>query len=175
MQCGGWTIDWQGKTGEVTSGGTTILAAIKDALGGTGEVTYSADGSAAAGADATVVVVGEAPYAEGSGDDAELELATEDLATLRQANEAGAPVILVLLSGRPLILNEALPLADAVVAAWLPGTEGAGVADVLFGDHQPTGKLSFTWPKTVDQHPINVGDTDGKPAFAFGFGLAYGE
>jgi beta-glucosidase len=80
---------------------------------------------------------------------------------------------LVVLSGRPLMLGEAFDAADAVVAAWLPGTEGGGVADVLFGDHAPTGKLSFTWANSVDQQPINAGDAEYKPKFEFGYGLTY--
>ncbi|HMP08257.1 MAG TPA: glycoside hydrolase family 3 C-terminal domain-containing protein, partial [Lacipirellulaceae bacterium] len=164
--------EWQGQAGEVTTGGTTILAALRDAAGDA-EVTYSADGAGAAGADVAVVVVGELPYAEGVGDNAELTLSDEDLAVVRRVQEAGVPIVLVVLSGRPLILGEALEAADAVVAAWLPGTEGAGVADVLVGDYAPTGKLSFTWPRSVDQHPINVGDEDYDPLFPFGFGLTY--
>jgi len=86
---------------------------------------------------------------------------------------AGIPVVVVLISGRPLILGPILDRADAIVAAWLPGTEGQGVADVLFGDYAPTGKLSFTWPKSVKQIPINVGDGNYDPQFPFGFGLTY--
>jgi beta-glucosidase len=175
IQCGGWTIDWQGKPGPVTTGGTTILAAIKHAVGDAGEVVSSVDGSNAGDVDAAIVVVGELPYAEGAGDDADLALSEADLAAVRRAKEAGAPVVLVVLSGRPLILGEALDDADAVIAAWLPGTEGGGVADVLFGDARPVGKLSFTWPRSVDQHPINAGDAGKEPAFPLGFGLAYGE
>ncbi|HYO25203.1 MAG TPA: glycoside hydrolase family 3 protein, partial [Lacipirellulaceae bacterium] len=174
IQCGGWTIEWQGKAGNVTPGGTTILAAIRQAAG-SADVTHSADGSGAVGADVAVVVVGELPYAEGVGDDPDLALADEDLATIRRAKEAGVPVVLVLLSGRPLILGEALELSDAIVAAWLPGTEGQGVADVLFGDSQPAGKLSFTWPRSVDQQPINAGEPGSDPLFPFGFGLTYGK
>jgi len=89
------------------------------------------------------------------------------------AKKAGLPVVLVIVSGRPLILGDALENSDAIVAAWLPGTEGGGVADVLFGDYKPTGKLSFTWPRSMDQIPINVGDATYDPLFAFGFGLTY--
>jgi beta-glucosidase len=174
MQCGGWTIDWQGKTGEVTPGGTTILAALRQAVDDASNVTYADDGGDAAGADVAVVVVGETPYAEGFGDDADLALASDDLATIRRVKETGVPVVLVVLSGRPLVLGDAAGLADAIVAAWLPGTEGAGVADVLVGDFAPTGKLSFTWPTSVDQHPINVGDEGKPPAYEFGHGLTYG-
>jgi beta-glucosidase len=172
MQCGGWTIDWQGKAGNVTTGGTTILAAVRHAVGDA-KVTHSVDASDVAGADVAIVVVGEQPYAEGYGDDPDLSLDEADLATIRRVKEAGVPMVLVVLSGRPLILGDALDAADAVVAAWLPGTEGAGVADVLFGDVAPTGKLSFTWPRSVEQEPINVGDAEYDPLFPFGFGLTY--
>ena len=171
-QTGGWTIQWQGKSGPNTTGGTTILAAIKAAARG-GEVTFSADGSGAAGADVGVVVVGETPYAEFLGDRTDLTLAKEDLAAIANVKSAGIPVVVVVVSGRPMILGEAATQADALVAAWLPGTEGQGVADVLFGDYKPTGKLSFTWPRSMDQIPINVGDAKYDPLFPYGFGLTY--
>jgi len=171
-QCGGWTIDWQGKSGPIVPGGTTILAALKAAAKG-GEVTFSADGTGATGADVAVVVVGEKPYAEFFGDREDLALDKDDLAAIANVKKAGIPVVVVVVSGRPLILGDALGQADAVVAAWLPGTEGQGVADVLFGDYKPTGKLSFTWPRTMAQIPINVGDAAYDPQFPFGFGLTY--
>lgn len=172
-QCGGWTIDWQGKSGAVTTGGTTILQALKNTVSRRTRVTFSKDGSGARGADVGVVVVGETPYAEGVGDREDLSLDTEDAATIERMKEAGIPVVVVLISGRPLIVNEALARADAFVAAWLPGTEGQGVTDVLFGDYRPTGKLSFTWPRTNAQIPINVGDSDYNPLFPYGFGLTF--
>jgi beta-glucosidase len=171
-QCGGWTIDWQGKSGPIVPGGTTILAAIKAAAKG-GEVTFAKDGAGAAGADVGVVVVGEKPYAEFFGDREDLSLDKEDLAAIANVKKAGIPVVVVVVSGRPLVLGEALTQADALVAAWLPGTEGQGVADVLFGDYKPTGRLSFTWPRSMAQIPINVGDAAYDPQFAYGFGLTY--
>ena len=174
-QCGGWTIKWQGQSGDVTPGGTTILKAIKDAVGAGTQVTFSADGTGADGADVGVVVIGETPYAEGNGDDADLALDDQDVAAVRNMHAAGIPVVVVLVSGRPLILGEVLDEANAMVAAWLPGTEGEGVADVLFGDYPPTGKLSFSWPRSLDQIPINVGDQPYDPLFPYGFGLKYGE
>jgi beta-glucosidase len=171
-QSGGWTIDWQGKSGPIVPGGTTILAALKAAAKG-GEVTFSKDGSGAAGADVGVVVVGETPYAEFKGDREDLSLDKEDLAAIANVKKAGIPVVVVVVSGRPLILGEALTQADALVAAWLPGTEGQGVADVLFGDYKPSGKLSVTWPRAMAQIPINVGDADYDPQFPYGFGLTY--
>lgn len=172
-QAGGWTIQWQGKSGANTTGGTTILAAIKKAAGPGTQVTFSADGTGAAGADVAVVVVGETPYAEFFGDRADLSLAAEDRTAIANAKAAGVPVVTVVVSGRPLILGDAVGQSDALVAAWLPGTEGDGVADVLFGAYKPTGKLSFTWPRSMDQIPVNVGDKNYDPLFPFGFGLTY--
>jgi beta-glucosidase len=174
IQCGGWTISWQGKTGPVTRGGTTILAALRLAVGGDSLITHSADGSAAAGADSVVVVVGERPYAETMGDRQDLSLPAEDLNVLRKAREAGVPTVTVVLSGRPVLLGPVLESSDAVIAAWLPGTEGQGLADILFGDFKPTGKLPHTWPRSMDQVPCNVGDSSAKePLFPYGFGLSY--
>lgn len=173
IQCGGWTIEWQGAVGPVTSGGTTILAGIRTAVGDGAKVSYSADGSGAEGADVAIVVVGERPYAEGSGDNGRLLLPKEDQETFERVQAAGVPIVLVLLSGRPLMIGDDLESSNAVVAAWLPGTEGEGVADVLFGDYAPTGKLSVTWPRSVDQEPINVGDEPYDPAYPYGFGLSY--
>jgi len=170
-QCGGWTISWQGESGTPTTG-TTILAALR-AAAGEGRVTYAKDGTGAAGADVGVVVVGETPYAEFKGDRDDLALAQEDLDAIANVKKAGIPVVVVVVSGRPVILGEALAMADAVVAAWLPGTEGQGVADVLFGDYKPTGKLSFSWPRSMAQVPINAGDATYDPLFPYGFGLTY--
>ena len=113
-----------------------------------------------------VVVVGEKPYAEMMGDRKDLHLAAEDVALIKQAKQAGVPLVTVLLSGRPLILGEALDASDAFVAAWLPGTEGLGVTDVLFGDHKPSGKLSRAWPADTTASSAQAG-------FSFGFGLTY--
>ncbi len=136
-------------------------------------MTHSKDGTGAAGADVAVVVIGETPYAEGVGDREELSLAPEDVAAVDNLKRAGVPVVAVLVTGRPLIIEPVLAACDAVVAAWLPGTEGQGVADVLFGDHRPTGKLSFSWPRTNAQLPVNVGDRPYDPLFKYGYGLTY--
>ncbi|MBN8460369.1 MAG: glycoside hydrolase family 3 C-terminal domain-containing protein [Verrucomicrobia bacterium] len=174
MQCGGWTIDWQGKRGEVTTGGTTLLQAIRKAAGPDAKVTHDKDGSGAAGADVAVVVVGERPYAEMEGDTVSPQLADEDAAVIATAKSAGVPVVAVILSGRPILLGSALDKADAVLAAWLPGTEGGGVADVIFGDHAPTGKLSFTWPRSASQIPVgHRKEPVENPLFPLGFGLGY--
>jgi beta-glucosidase len=169
-QCGGWTVQWQGASGPITEG-TTILEAIRGAVSEGTEVTFAADGSGAEGADVAIVVVGETPYAEMMGDRTDLSLTAEDQAAVRNASAAGVPVVLVVVSGRPLILGDALEQSAAVVAAWLPGSEGEGVTDVLFGDHPPVGKLPFTWPRSVDQLPLNHGDEPYDPLFPFGFGL----
>lgn len=172
-QCGGWTIEWQGKSGDVTTGGTTILQAIRNTVSKQTKVTYTRDGTNASGAQVGVVVIGETPYAEGVGDRDDLSLAAEDAAAVENLKRAGLPVVAVLVTGRPLILEPILAKCDAVVAAWLPGTEGQGVADVLFGDYRPTGKLSFTWPRTNAQIPVNVGDRPYNPLFRYGYGLTY--
>lgn len=172
IQSGGWTIDWQGKPGAVTTGGTTIFEAIRSAAPRT-HVTYSADGRGAAGADAAIVVIGEEPYAEMMGDRLDLTLDPEQTAIVKRVAATGVPTVVVLISGRPLIIDEALDAADAFVAAWLPGTEGDGVADILFGRYAPTGTLSFTWPRSLDQLPMNVGDRGYDPLFPLGFGLTY--
>jgi beta-glucosidase len=177
MQAGGWTVYWQGLRvkgkPDAVIPGTTILAGIRAAVSPGTEVTYSKDGSGAEGADAVVVVVGEEPYAEFEGDRVDLSLAQADKDAIAAARKAGKPLVVVLLSGRPLVVSDEIAAADAFVAAWLPGTEGAGVADVLFGDHKPTGKLPMSWPRTNAQLPINVGDPGYDPLFAYGYGLTY--
>jgi beta-glucosidase len=171
-QCGGWTNTWQGRSGTPTQG-TTILAAIEQAVTPKTVVSYARDGSGAAGADAAVVVIGEAPYAEFLGDRTELSLEPEDAETVARVKAAGVPTVVVLLSGRPLVLGETLGHADAFVAAWLPGTEGNGVADGLFGDRPPTGRLPFSWPRSNEQLGLHAGDAGFDPLFPFGFGLRY--
>jgi beta-glucosidase len=171
-QCGGWTISWQGNTGTVTSGGTTILAGIRQAAGANQQITFSPDGSGIEGADTVIVVVGETPYAEMKGDRKDLRLKEADQALIQNAKLTGAPVVTVLLSGRPLIVGDALDASDAFVAAWLPGTEGEGVADVLFGNYKPTGKLPRIWPRSNDS--LTSATPTDKAQFPFGFGLTYG-
>ncbi len=172
-QCGGWTIEWQGKTGPVTTGGTTVLAAIKKAVSPKTEVTFSADGSGAEGATVGVVVIGETPYAEMQGDRTDLSLAKEDVQAVATMKKAGIPVVVILISGRPMLIHDVLGNADAFVAAWLPGTEGDGVADVLFGAYKPSGKLSFSWPRSMDQVTVHAGDANYNPLFKVGYGLSY--
>ncbi len=173
MQCGGWTISWQGGSGEVIKGGTTILAAIRQTVAQGVEVAFSPDGKDLKNADAIIAVVGESPYAETKGDRSDLRLAPEDAGLVAKAKQTGAPLVTVLLSGRPLILGSALEASDAFVAAWLPGTEGQGVADVLFGDYKPTGKSPRTWPSSNGHLSSKNDDAGAKPAFSYGFGLSY--
>jgi beta-glucosidase len=171
-QCGGWTITWQGSSGRITTG-TTILEALRATVFAGTEVTFSRDGSGAGGAEVGVVVIGETPYAEFRGDREDLSLDAEDVAAVRAVWRSGVPTVVVLVSGRPLILGSVLAEADALVAAWLPGTEGQGVADVLFGDYAPSGRLSHSWPRSMAQVPINLGDPGYDPLFPYGYGLTY--
>jgi beta-glucosidase len=171
IQCGGWTIAWQGRPGEVTKGGTTILDAIRKTVSPDTQVTFSPNAADAKGADAALVVIGEMPYAEMKGDRKDLRLAPEDVALVEAAKRTGIPVVTVLLSGRPLILGGALDASDGFVAAWLPGTEGQGVADVLFGDYKPAGKLPCPWLASMDE--LTRPSAGLKPLFDYGFGLTF--
>jgi beta-glucosidase len=171
-QCGGWTVGWQGHLGAVTPG-TTLYSAIEQTVGGGAKVTISRDASSAGSADAVVVVVGETPYAEMSGDSKDLALSGADRAAIANARKSGKPVVTVLLTGRPLLVEDWLPMTDALLVAWLPGTEGEGVVDVIFGDYKPTGKLPHSWPRSLKQVPINFGDASYDPLFKYGFGLSY--
>ncbi|RMG73113.1 MAG: beta-glucosidase [Chloroflexi bacterium] len=173
IQSGGWTIEWQGGTGDITPG-TTILEGIQAVVSDNTEVVYAPDGDFGdETASVGIVVVGERPYAEGRGDDADLELSASDIETIAAMQEAVDQVIVVIISGRPLMITDYIDDWDAVVAAWLPGTEGAGVADVLFGIQPFTGKLPVTWFASVDQLPL--GSSDEAPLFPFGWGLTTGE
>ena len=169
-QAGGWTVAWQGLSGAIIPG-TTILEGIRQ-VAPDARVTYSEDASApTAGNDVGIVVVGETPYAEGFGDvggpqwqddgvprePKTMRLNDADRATVDRVCGAIDCVVLVV-SGRPMVLTDQLAKMDALVASWLPGSEGEGVADVLFGHRPFTGRLPMTWPRTVDQEPINVGD-----------------
>jgi beta-glucosidase len=172
-QSGGWTITWQGGSGAITPG-TSILQGLRSAVVSPGEVTYDREGDGISNAyQVAVAVVGETPYAEGQGDRRQgMGLDQEDLATLSRLRASGVPVVVVLVSGRPMDIASELPNWNALLAAWLPGTEGNGVSDVLFGDYRPTGKLPMTWMQSASQQPINTGD--GKQAlFSQGFGLSY--
>lgn len=171
-QCGGWTITWQGESGPLTKG-TTIYEAIQVAVSSFTNVTYSKDGTGAKGANVGIVVVGETPYSEMLGDKESLKLDKKDLKAIENIRKAGVPVVVVVVSGRPLIIENEVENWDGLIAAWLPGSEGKGVTDVLFGDYNPTGRLSISWPRSMDQIPINFGDDNYDPLFEYGFGLSY--
>ncbi len=171
-QCGGWTISWQGGNGNITVG-TDILTGIQN-LAETSEVIYSPSGDFTEPVDIAVVVVGEkVPYAEGAGDRSDLNLDDEDINLINKIKEQGIPTIALLVSGRPLIISEMLPYTDATLAVWYPGTEGEGIAEVLFGDFEPSGQLTHSWPKNMGQIPINFGDEDYDPLFDYKHGLQY--
>ena len=123
-QCGGWTIEWQGKSGNVTTGGTTVLTAIKHAVAEGTQVTFSKDGTGAAGANVGIVVIGETPYAEGVGDSGDLALAKEDVEAIRNMKAAGIPVVVVLFSGRPLIIGDVFDQSSAVCRRLAPRHRG---------------------------------------------------
>ncbi|MCL7044615.1 hypothetical protein MKW94_020876 [Papaver nudicaule] len=174
LQCGGWTITWQGLEGNNITAGTTILNAIASTVEPSTEIVYKANPEAdfvkSNNFSYAVVVIGEQPYAETAGDNLNLTIPEPGLSTMK--NVCGSiKCVVVLISGRPLVIEPYLSDVDALVAAWLPGSEGQGVTDVLYGDYGFTGKLSRTWFKTVDQLPMNYGDEHYDPLFPFGFGL----
>jgi beta-glucosidase len=188
-QAGGWTITWQGQSGTFTRG-TTILQGMRQVAPGA-KITYSQDASAPmTGSDVGVVVVGETPYSEGFGDvggpqwaydpsdkniprePKTMELKAQDQAAIDKVCTALPKCVVLVVSGRPQIVTDQLREIDGLVASWLPGTEGEGVADVLFGRRGFTGQLSLSWPRTAAQEPINVGDASYNPLFPFGWGLS---
>jgi len=175
LLCGGWTIAWQGQAGNITPG-TSVLAGIRAAVSEGTTVHYDSaaefDTADALGggtaADVGIVVLSEEPYAEGVGDRGDLHLQEADVALLERVRSRCKKLVVILISGRPLIVTEHLTQWDAFVAAWLPGTEGDGIAQVLFGDYPFTGKLPYAWPSSMDQIPRKAGD---EPLFPFGYGL----
>ncbi|CAN6322606.1 unnamed protein product [Urochloa humidicola] len=174
-QCGGWTIKWQGEAGNNLTGvGTTILEAVKKAVSKGTAVEYAErpdkDDLAKEEYEYAVVAVGEPPYAETAGDNQNLTIPAPGPEVIKDVCGVVKCVVL-LVSGRPLVVEPYVDYMDALVAAWLPGTEGQGVTDVLFGDYGFTGKLPRTWFKSVDQLPMNYGDKRYDPLFPFGYGL----
>ena len=183
LQAGGWTITWQGQEGKVMPG-TTILEGIKQLVAPKTQIVYDrfalfedikgTQGSLAK-ADVGIVVVAEKPYAEGVGDEADPKLSATDITVIEKMRQRSQKLIVILMSGRPIEITDQLPSIDALVAAWLPGTEGNGVADMLFGDYQFTGKLPFTWQRWNTQLPFNFAKLPKQgcdaPLFSYGFGL----
>ena len=166
--CGGWTLGWQGDANATPNGSTSIQKGF-ETIGGASNITYSGDGNNIAG-DIAVVCIGEQPYAETMGDKGNLEIPGADLVS--NAKKSGKPVVCVMVTGRPMDVSAVVDNCDALVEAWLPGTEGSGVAEVFYGinGYDFTGKLPMCIPMNTNQEPVNVGD--GKtPRFAYGFGL----
>jgi beta-glucosidase len=180
-QCGGWTKKWQGAHHDrfnnpqrVVLGATSIIDGIKNIIGeenviDAGDIEFHED------AETVIIVVGEKPYAEGFGDRsaADLTLSVEHENLIKTYHDAGKKVVTILISGRPLLVNQQIEQSNAFVAAWLPGSEGQGIAEVLFGDYGFSGRLGFSWPKNAEQIPIHMGDPDYKPLFEYGYGLEY--
>ncbi|QIR14893.1 glycoside hydrolase family 3 protein [Shewanella aestuarii] len=188
-QSGGWTITWQGTDNQNSDfpGASSIyqgIASAVDQAGGQVQLSVNGQFDANNKPDVAIVVFGEEPYAEGNGDIDNLEYQRgdkRDLALLKSLQAQGIKVVSVFISGRPMWVNPEMNASDAFVAAWLPGSEGQGVAEVLFTDaqgqvqHDFVGKLSFSWPSTPQQSAVNVNDEDYQPLLPYGFGLKYGD
>jgi len=161
MQCGGWTITWQGNHGPITKG-TTILEGIQAAAKDKAVITYADDGKAEGAFDAVIAVIGEDPYAEMEGDRSDqINIRSRDIDMLRKTYGYNCPVIVIMLSGRPMTIGDEYKNWDAFIAAWLPGSEGGGIADVLFGGLDFTGRTPYIWRKTIN----------GEILYPFGYGL----
>lgn len=186
-QTGGWSLSWQG-TGNTNAdfpNAQSIGAGVAEAMkAGGGSAEIAPDGRFTRKPDVAVVVFGETPYAEFQGDIATLEFQPgehADLQLLKRLKAQGVPVVSVFLSGRPLWVNPEMNASDAFVAAWLPGSEGGGIADVIVGDREGRprtdfrGRLSFSWPKTAAQFDLNRGEANYDPLFAYGYGLTYAD
>lgn len=173
-QCGGWTINWQGGDGNITEG-TSILEGIKNEA--SGPVTFSEEASNAEGHDVAIVVVGEKPYAEYEGDTDNLSLPREHLNLIEEVTDTETPTVVIMVAGRPRTgITSQLSEIDAFLMSWLPGSEGQGVSDVLFGDYNPSGELPRSYPRSTNQEPINYDhrpEENYDPLFRFGYGLSY--
>jgi beta-glucosidase len=183
LQSGGWTIKWSGAIGELTPG-TTILEGVEARVSADTEVYFNAAGNFSRVTDADgnpiiadvgIVVIGEYPYSEWEGDNAFLNIDRADVAVINRMRERSETLIVILLSGRPMIISDILFAGDAFVAAWLPGTEGDGITDVLFGDMPFTGRLPYTWPRSIEQIPFDFDNLPQEgcdaPLFPFNYGL----
>ncbi|MCS7013625.1 MAG: glycoside hydrolase family 3 protein [Chloroherpetonaceae bacterium] len=174
-QCGGWTVDFSDftKVPDSIAFGNTFYQALRRTVSANTTISYSPDGTGATGSTVAIVFIGETPYTEVDGDTPNPTLPEEDLIVLRNVAASGVPIIAVLVTGRPLLLGEALAQSKAFLVAWLPGTEAQGLIDIIFGDARPTGKLSHSFPRTLQQVPFNVGESKGEPLFKAGDGLSY--
>jgi beta-glucosidase len=176
-QMGGWSIEWQGVDGNWPPNSTSILAGIKTAAGPGVQIEYQTQGqfsTSSRKADVGIAIVGESPYAEGWGDNVNPSLSNEDIDTINNLKQVSDSIIVILVTGRPLIITNEIENWDALVVAWLPGSEGAGVSDVLFGNQKFAGTLPLPWPAHIEQLPISPsGETfDGNPVlFPRYFGL----
>ncbi len=183
IQSGGWTMDWQGRPGMITEG-TTIMLGIRNTVSAGSELLFDVNGEfnnlkdgqgKPIKAPIGIAVVGEKPYAEGLGDSNNLALSATDVDVIKRMRDQVEKLIVIIISGRPIVVTAQLPIIDALVAAWLPGSEGQGVADVIFGDRPFQGKLSYSWPRSMSQLPFDFEhlETTGcsAPLFPFGYGL----
>lgn len=176
-QSGAWTVEWQGIDGNWTPGGTSILQGIKDVTGGNSLIDYEKGGNFGTltkKADVGIAIISENPYAEGWGDNANPTISKEDLQMIERLKVSSNKIVVIILSGRPLFISDQVVSWDSLIAGWLPGSEGAGLADVLFGNQPFTGKLPILWPSTMDQLPTSSERTTNdktKPLFEAGFGL----
>lgn len=183
IQSGGWTIDWQGSSGPITEG-TTIMMGIRNSVSSGSEVIFNPNGifenlkdelGLPIKAPIGIAVVGEKPYAEGLGDSNNLALSATDIEVINRLRDQVEKLVVIIISGRPMVVTAQLPVIDALVAAWLPGSEGNGVSDVIFGNQSFMGKLPYSWPRSMSQLPFDFqnpgnGSCAG-PLFPFGYGL----
>ncbi|MFA3791306.1 exo 1,3/1,4-beta-D-glucan glucohydrolase [Aliiglaciecola sp. SL4] len=184
-QSGGWSVTWQGTNNSNADfpGGSSIFAGLSKQINAAGgQVELNVNGDFTNKPDVAIVVFGEEPYAEGHGDRASLDYQQgdkRDLALLKKLKAQGIPVVAIFISGRPMWVNAELNASDAFVAAWLPGSEGGGIAEVILANpdgsiqHDFKGKLSFSWPKSAQQTTVNYGDLDYAPLLPYRFGLTY--
>lgn len=176
-QSGAWTVEWQGVDGNWMPSGTSILEGVKQVVGANTTVNYSLDGNFDGVTSKTkvgIAIVSEKPYAEGWGDNENPTLEQSDLEAIANLKKYAEKVVVVIISGRPLLITDQISSWDALIAAWLPGSEGAGIADVLFGNQPFTGSLPITWPADIQQVPVNAngGTKNGtQPLYKRGFGI----
>jgi len=153
--------------------GTTILEGLKLGVSNPSLVTYDPWANELSKDDVIVAVIGEYPYAEGYGDNPSIGISSFDKNVLKKCYKSGNKLIVIMLSGRPLLIDDHINKWDGFISAWLPGMAGEGISDVILGDYSPTGRLSFSWPKNIKQVPVNIGDPEYAPMFPYGYGLSY--
>lgn len=171
-QCGGWTIQWQGRSGDITEG-TTIAQGLIATAPQDVNIKVSNNEDDYKESDLIIVAVGEYPYAEWEGDREDIRLNKKDRDLISKIENTGRPFITILVSGRPMVVTDEIKMSDAFIASFLPGTEGEGVADIIYGKVKPTGRLSFSWPISNDQIPVNFNSEENSPLYPIGYGLTY--